>query len=131
MASFGEKAITPLVKALRNEKSASRQGAVLTLGMMDEKALGALPDLIESLKNGDPSFRRRVIEAIGEIGPSAKDAVPALIDCLKDSALRDSAITALGNIGDARALGPNFKLFGYFIAITIICMLNKLSRLTR
>jgi HEAT repeat protein len=61
--------------------------------------------LVRDAGRGLDFFRSTVIEALGDYKITA--AVPALIDISKlEGPLQDDAATALGKIGDGRALGP-------------------------
>jgi len=118
----GESALPMLRESLR---SAETRGApalwlVAKLGLA---AAPAVPELRACLAGDDPSLRAAAIRALGAVGPAASEAVPALIDFLalpdepdaeprrpgpsfrvRNAELRAEAATALGLIGDARAL---------------------------
>ncbi|MGB2727119.1 MAG: HEAT repeat domain-containing protein [Halobacteriota archaeon] len=99
-----ERAVEPLINALRDADYTVQRGAAEALGKIGDKK--AVEPLITTLKTEDEYLRERAAEALGEIGD--KKAVEPLINALKDEdeSVRSSATEALGQIGDARAVEP-------------------------
>jgi hypothetical protein len=66
-----------------------------------------IPSLIAQLKAVDPRVRARAADELGKRGAQAAPALPALRRELKDKVgrVRASAALALGNLGDAAAIG--------------------------
>ena len=103
-----------------------RFAAILALGDLGAKAVGAVPELVEILRT-EKGGRARwfAATALGRIGPAAKDAVPILIEDLRSQEIAErdlfpsqpgdpgpipirlAAAVALGGIGpDARVAVP-------------------------
>lgn len=77
----------------------------------DLRAKEAVQPLIMLLRAGDTARRSSAASALGKIG--AKEAVPALIDLARadESVVAQThGITALGAVGDERALEPLCQL---------------------
>ena len=122
-ASLGQigdpSAVEALAQTLKDDDKDVRQAAVLALGEIGGAA--AVDLLIQSLKDESVLVRYRTAETLGRIG--GPDAVDALIGLLKDGGwvappaskgkppgkkvwVRQKAIEALAEIGDARAVAP-------------------------
>jgi HEAT repeat protein len=73
------------------------------LAKLGKQAKDAIPALVEVAKAGDTGVRREAIEALAAVGPDAKTAGPLYVAALKDasadSAVRQSALLALGQLG--------------------------------
>ncbi|MDD5226438.1 MAG: HEAT repeat domain-containing protein, partial [Candidatus Omnitrophica bacterium] len=97
------RAMTALIKALRDDQPAVRRSAKKTLDVL-VKDSDAVLILIEVLKTGDVFARIYAAETLGKL----KDlrAVPALIEALKDEqiSVRQAAADALGELKDPRAI---------------------------
>ena len=102
LAKLKEKAVEPLIQALKDEDKGVRREAASTLGRIgDAKAVEAL---ILALKDRDRNVRREAEWALGEIGD--KRALDALIQALKDEdrTVRLGAAWDLGRMGDPKAV---------------------------
>ncbi len=83
------------VKAVREETS----GALARLGP------AAIPMLVEALAHQEWLVRLHAVEALGKTkSPDAVDPLLRLLFNDRDSSLREDAVLALGDIGDARAV---------------------------
>ena len=85
------------VPAVRDEAGA----AIIALGDP------SIPPLIEALGHKEWNVRLRAVEALALLKPQA--AVPHLLKLMKedpDTAVRQDAVRALGEIGDTQAVGP-------------------------
>ena len=80
--------ISRLVARLKDNDSAVRQEAALSLRDIGRSAEAAVPALVAALNDGDAEVRWHAAEALGNIGRAAQEAVPALIAALKDSDVR-------------------------------------------
>lgn len=96
-----QRAVTPLITALRDEDQLVREQASWALGALDDAR--AVQPLIGALRDGTPAVRRQAAWALGAIDDAA--AVDALVAALKDddARVREQSAWALGAIGDARA----------------------------
>lgn len=90
-----------LIILLANGDPAVRKWATEKLG--DLRNLTATDHLIKMLKDQDPTVR--VTAAIGLSKTGDEKAVEPLLDLLKRHGAQSAAITALGNIGSAKAIG--------------------------
>jgi hypothetical protein len=122
--------VEPLVDTLKDQDALVRQGAAVVLSRIGWTPTGnreialyltakqewdKLPDtaeyaiepLIAVLKDGDPEVRKNAVLTLGRIGDP--EAAEPLIEALKNHHLHDTymrdLIEAVGEIGDARALG--------------------------
>jgi hypothetical protein len=95
-----------LIERMRPADEAEREHA---LGVLRE--VGAVDRLVRSTRARMPWRRALAIRTLGWIG--ADEAVPVLIGRLADRNryVRESAVRALGRIGDLRALPPLGELF--------------------
>lgn len=97
-----ERAVEPLIDALKEGDRLMRRTAALALGEIgDERAVETLTD---ALKDSDKEARQAGAEALGKIGDSR--VVEPLIEALKDKSLDEVAARALGQVGDERAVEP-------------------------
>ena len=99
-----ERAVDPLIKALKDGNWAIRLFAARALGKIGGKRTAE--PLIRALKDRNRFVRRTAAEALGQIGDER--AVDPLIKALKDGnqEIREIAAEALGQIGDERAVDP-------------------------
>lgn len=97
-----ERAVHPLIDALKDENKHVRKVAAEALGKIGDKQ--AVEPLIAALKDKEGHVRETATSALGKIGDLR--AVEPLIVALKDIYARGNAAEALGNIGDARAVEP-------------------------
>jgi predicted RNA-binding Zn-ribbon protein involved in translation (DUF1610 family) len=91
-----------LIDALRDPEPRVRGGAAYFLGSLEARE--ATPALVRLLRAGNPSVRSAGANALGML--RAAEIVPDLIELAegdRELAPRTHAITALGEIGDARA----------------------------
>jgi HEAT repeat protein len=100
--SRSDKAIEPLILALKDSDSNVRKNAVEALGKIGSDK--AIEPLILALKDSDYHVRRNVVEALGKIG--SDKAIEPLILALKDSNdyVRRNVAEALGKIGTDKAI---------------------------
>jgi hypothetical protein len=101
--------LTDLIVNLSSDDPMVRIVSAYALGKYGEKAVVAIPVLIENLSYEDFSdVRRSAAEALGKIGPGAFKAVPNLLSILENEneayQVRDSAIRAVGKIGDRASI---------------------------
>ncbi|WP_372366674.1 HEAT repeat domain-containing protein [Candidatus Uabimicrobium sp. HlEnr_7] len=87
-------AVKYLIPLLKDEDPMARYYAVKILGKIGKKAM---PSLIILLKDKDTMTRYYAEEILGKIG---ERAVPSLILLLRDKDIRESAIRALGEVGE-------------------------------
>ncbi len=104
LCTIGEKAVEPLITALKDEDANVRSeaaGALRSIG--DERAI---EPLIATLNDEDAHVRFCAALYLGSIGDER--AVEPLIAALNDeeASVRESAAKALGDIGDERAIEP-------------------------
>jgi HEAT repeat protein len=102
--TISDKAVDPLIRALKDSDYFVRQNAAEALGKIgSDKVVGAL---IRALKDSDSYMRRNAAEALGKIG--SDKAVDSLILGLKDSDdfVRRKAAEALIKIGSDKAVDP-------------------------
>ena len=103
LKEIGAPAVTPLIAALKDEKSYVRAAAAWALGEIKDPR--AVEPLIAALRDGDGFMRGTAIPALGEIGaPAVEPLIAALQD--KNKEVRWTAAQVLGRIGDARAVEP-------------------------
>ena len=72
------------LQCLRVPDPSQRLHAATVLGLMGERAQGAVPALVDAMRDEDARVRRMVTVALGEIGPASRTAVPALAAALRD-----------------------------------------------
>jgi len=102
LASFGERAAEPLLRALEGGAPARRHGAALALGRLRDAR--ALEPLLRALRDPAWFVRAAAADAVGAIGDAR--AVGGLTDALNDrqAPVRRAAVQALGAIGSARSV---------------------------
>ncbi len=129
-----ERAITPLLSALRSNDWIVRMHAAQALGrvrsadtvealisLLQDKvkavreesatalaAIGdaAIPCLVQALKHDDWLVRLHAVESLGKArSPRAVEPLLSVLFNDRDSAVREDAVRALGEIGDAQAVG--------------------------
>jgi HEAT repeat protein len=96
------RAIQSLIPLLQDRVKAVRQEASSALGAIGETAI---PSLVEALTHQDWPVRLHAVEALGRTRSS--NAVEPLCSVLvndADSAVREDAVRALGDIGDPQAV---------------------------
>ena len=96
------KAVGPLVPLLQDKVKAVREEASTALAAIGEAALSSL---LAALTHGEWLVRLHAVEALGKTRSS--EAVVPLLSVLfndQDRAVREDAVRALGQIGDARAV---------------------------
>jgi HEAT repeat protein len=99
------KTAEPLMQLLSLPDEKIRERAVFGLGELHVQF--AVPALIILLTTAaSPRLRWEIVVALGKLGSS--EAVPALIDVLQDEdvSISGSAVNALRQIGDVRAIAP-------------------------
>lgn len=100
---MADKAVDPLTGVLEDEDQWVRMGAARALGQIgNPKAIGPL---IDALYDSELGVRIDACDALIKMGTSAVDA---LIGSLADKRhyVREGAVRALGEIGDAKAVEP-------------------------
>jgi HEAT repeat protein len=99
-----QKALSPLIAALRDQNWYVRQDAAKALGQIG--GARAVEPLIAALRDQDRDIHEAAAEALGQIGDAR--AVDPLIAALRDQNgyVREAAAEALGQIGDARTVDP-------------------------
>jgi HEAT repeat protein len=130
LVSIGEPAVTPLIKALRDDNHLIRWGAAEALGRLKNlravrPLLDALKDgvaydalkgalvaigepavtaLVEALKDDAPLVRRAAVEALAEL--KGVHAIQWLAEMLRDEKIgvREATVRTLGKLGDARTI---------------------------
>lgn len=102
-----ERAVEPLIQALKDKFQPVRFEAVSALRMIGDKK--AIEPLIETLKDENPSVRGLAVEALEEMRDSR--AVEPLIQALEDekSGVRKKAADALKRLEDKKAVEPLIK----------------------
>ncbi len=98
VGEFGEDAVRPLIKAMREGKvSKFRHHATSALIRVGKPAVPALGD---ALADADDEVRMQAALALGEVGRDAAGATPALVAALGDRffQVRGAAAQALGKI---------------------------------
>lgn len=104
LIEYSASSIDVLLPLLEYEKAIVRVWTVFVLGEIGDER--AVPHLIDRLNVSHQRELWRVCEALGKL--RAVDAVPRLIELLEDevTGVDSAAATALGQIGDPRALMP-------------------------
>lgn len=97
--------VPALVMILKQKDPEASVFGARALAKLGKQAQPALADLIEVAKSSDSSVRRSAIDALAAIQPDAKSVTPVYIAALKDSSadsgVRQSALLAIGQLGDA------------------------------
>ena len=94
--------VEPLIPLLQDTVKAVREEAVAALAAIGD---AAIPSLVTALRHEDWLVRLHAVESWGKA--QAKRAVEPLLSVLfndQDSAVREDAVRALGEIGDPRAV---------------------------
>lgn len=106
---YDNRSVPELMDLLGNWSPVVRYHAALSLAKKEE---AHTEELIKMLKSDNKYARYGAAMALMQMGPKASDAVPQLIKMLDsdDSLLLSFVISALGNIGDKRAIKPLLKL---------------------
>lgn len=102
---------TPAIDNEHCDVSSSHIQYIVALG--ESKSLAAVPELIVALKSKGGNKRRLAASALGKI--RSEQAVRPLMELLSEETMpqiRQYAVKALGNIGDARAIGLLTKIAG-------------------
>lgn len=110
LVKIGSHAIEPLIAALKDESTSTRQRAAEALGQIGD-ARAAVP-LIVPLKDDSGYVQNTATKALLKIGSPA--AVKSFCVVLKDENedVRINAAKALGQIGDVRAVEPLVDVLG-------------------
>ena len=111
LSRFGEKgkaAVPIFIEALEHKDAKARRSGVFYLTEMGQIAKPALPHLILRLKDDDLQLRKEVVHAVQRLGWGDARAVQALAEALQDTAIREDAAYALGEMEDPAA-GPALK----------------------
>jgi len=104
-----DRAVEPLIDALRDESHHVRRNIVMILGRIrDKKASGPLMQMM--LHDTKIEVRKEAVLALGHIRENS--AVEPLLEKLShnDKTMRELAAKALGEIGDERAIEPLIKV---------------------
>lgn len=120
LACLDTHGMEPLRAALLDADWRRREGAVLALGCMGQKAQAGtlqdqiIPPLVTALADPDLRLRLAAVGALGQIGRGLEEPqlrlqvlrplATSLTD--RDKQVRESAARALGRTGDARAVEP-------------------------
>lgn len=100
-------AIDTLILLLQDKVPAVRDEAVSALHALGERSI---PPLLKALQAKEWKVRLRAIEALALLKPqAAAEPLLALLDHDPDTAVRQDAIRALGEIGDSRSVKPLFN----------------------
>ncbi len=103
LVQIGAAAVEPLIASLRDESADTRSCAAKALGGIGDTR--AIDSLVWALRDEDESVRLASVSALAELGSaSVGSLIPVLRD--KDANAAEHAATALGLIGDERAVGP-------------------------
>lgn len=106
-------AVPALLNLWKSDRN-TRNTVLFALGRMADKSKPALDFVIRVARENLMGGRVLACKTLGEIGETATPAVPLLIEILKSAAkdadreleLFETVTTALGNIGDQRAISP-------------------------
>jgi len=105
-----ENVIPPLINTFKHDEDWKiRKEALLALENFNDKTItGAFCDRLNREKHTE--VKSHIIRALGEL--KVKESVDLIIDTLNDpvSDIKWRSITALGNIGDRKALNPLFNI---------------------
>jgi len=96
-----------LINDLSSNDMGVRLVSIYTLEEYGDDAVIAIPLLRENLEVNDVDVREAAAYALGKLGSKAQKAVPDLIIVIQDDSsyhVRDTAIEALGLIGDSTAI---------------------------
>jgi HEAT repeat protein len=113
LGKLGDRAVDPLIEALKDKSPSVRRNAALALKELGGKAKKAVSPLIEALRNGDAATRPAAAAALGAMGVEGRPATSALIDGMlqgQDKGLRLSCAQALVQIDpDPKLAAPAFR----------------------
>lgn len=102
-----------VVTQTREGEALAAARALGNMGAVSRDAVPAIVELLSDAEFSNTADRKRTLaEAMGKIGAASKSGVPMLIQLLRDEdeTVRNSAITALGQIGpDSSAAIPTLK----------------------
>ncbi|HUX08969.1 MAG TPA: HEAT repeat domain-containing protein [Acidobacteriota bacterium] len=102
---IGLASVEPLIEAMKNSGFKVRCKAAKVLGYLAD--LLAVQPLIEASNAPDIEFREIVFESLGRIGaPEAVETLLKALEVEESGGPRREAISALGKIGDYRAIWP-------------------------
>jgi HEAT repeat protein len=94
--------IEPLIPLLQDKVKAVREETTAALAAIGE---AAIPSLLAALSHPEWLVRLHAVEAVGKMrAPAAVDPLLSVLFNDHDTAVREDAVRALGQIGDARAL---------------------------
>lgn len=95
-------AIAPLIPLLQDKVKAVREEAATVLAAIGD---AAIPSLVNALRHGDWLVRLHAVESLGKTrSPQAVKPLLAVLFNDQDSAVREDAVRALGEIGDSQAV---------------------------
>jgi HEAT repeat protein len=107
LVAFGIQAVPKLIRLLEDENEEVRNFSTVMLGNIGRQE--AVAPLIRALKDPDANVRHGAAEALGRIG--SHGALGPLIELLEEDFWEQyAAITALGEMGDKRAVTYLLKL---------------------
>jgi HEAT repeat protein len=101
-------AVEPLIPLLQDKVKAVREEATAALAAIGD---AAIPSLLKALQHEDWLVRLHAVESLGKA--KSKRAVEPLLSVLfndRDSAIREDAVRALGEIGDPQAVEHLFMV---------------------
>jgi HEAT repeat protein len=101
-------AVEPLIPLLQDKVKAVREEAAAALAVIGD---AAIPSLLKALQHEDWLVRLHAVESLGKA--QSKRAVDPLLSVLfndRDSAVREDAVRALGEIGDPHAVEHLFMV---------------------
>ena len=98
LATFEDRAVPALTRALSDKEHRVRSAAVETLSKIGPGPV--VPSMLEALKSPEVPVRANAVVVLGAFGPVAMPAIPALAQALKDSnprvqELADEAMTRI------------------------------------
>lgn len=104
---YGDAAVVPLIKALKDNDKEIRIGAAEALGPLGD--LRAVEPLSECLKDKDWNVRSQSAGSLGKLGE--KTVADSLVGCLNDPSkeVRLEVVKALKNLADEEAFNPLVK----------------------
>jgi HEAT repeat protein len=95
-------AIVPLIPLLQDKVKAVREEAAAGLAAIGDPAI---PSLVNALRHEEWLIRLHAVEALGKTrSPQAVEPLLAILFNDQDSAVREDAARALGDIGDSRSV---------------------------
>ncbi|UCC67048.1 MAG: HEAT repeat domain-containing protein, partial [Armatimonadota bacterium] len=101
LSKTGPVGISALLRACHNPDNDMRKPALDNLGL--EAIQAAVDPALDNVRNPtEDAVKKKAIKALGLIGE--RRAVPDLIPSLQETSFREAAATALGQIGDPRAV---------------------------